>query len=159
MQIHNYGAWQTIMSIVHFNIGGAVGIGIGNDPSATPDYTFTYNGANYTVKNLQVLVGNVGGGAVTDILPSTSAVTISPGAVLDLNESHRYDRCPLAGAGDVLFGTGRLSVGSDHTHTTFSGSLTGDTAATLTKPARAPSHSVDRAPSTAGPRWHSARWW
>jgi len=60
MQIHNYGAGQTLFSITHFNGGGTnqAGLGIGNRVGGgnDADWTFLYNSAGYTVKNLQVVV-------------------------------------------------------------------------------------------------------
>ena len=61
MSISNYGASQTLFSINDWGGQGTVGVGIGNDPSPPQggvNWTFSNNGANYTVKNLIVLVGN-----------------------------------------------------------------------------------------------------
>ena len=59
MQIHNYLMQHTILSFSHFGSNGYVpGIGIGNNPVWSindPDWTFTYNAASYTNKNLFVL--------------------------------------------------------------------------------------------------------
>jgi len=58
MQVHNYGAGQTLFA---YNAWGAVRtseLGIGNQPSGNPDWTFnTSNISTYTVRTLQVLVG------------------------------------------------------------------------------------------------------
>lgn len=57
MQIHNYGAAQTLLAFN--NWGGSSGdvcLGIGNQPSSNPDWTFANNGAAYSVKTLQVYV-------------------------------------------------------------------------------------------------------
>ena len=58
MQIHNYGASQTVMAFNNWNNGGG-DIGIGNQVggSGQPDWTFANNAGNYTVKDLQVVVG------------------------------------------------------------------------------------------------------
>ncbi|HQL76427.1 MAG TPA: autotransporter-associated beta strand repeat-containing protein [Phycisphaerae bacterium] len=54
MQIHNYGAGQTLFAIDGFN--QTLQIGIGNQPVNQPDWTFNGNAASYSVKNLQVVV-------------------------------------------------------------------------------------------------------
>ena len=64
MQIHNTGAAQTVLAFNNWGgnaTPGNVDLGIGNDPGAPGnggglDWTFSHNGANYTVKSLQVLV-------------------------------------------------------------------------------------------------------
>ena len=60
LQLANYGASQCLISINNWGgNGGTIDIGIGNDPTGgNPDWTFAGNAANYTVKNLFVLVGN-----------------------------------------------------------------------------------------------------
>jgi hypothetical protein len=57
MQIHNYAAQQTILSVSQFT-QGSTGIGIGNcsySNGSDKDYTFIANQGAYTVKNLYVL--------------------------------------------------------------------------------------------------------
>jgi len=63
MQIHNYGAAQTLFAYNHWNSTSPV-VGIGNDPNTgrtnyNPDWTFAeqggYTASGYTVKNLWVL--------------------------------------------------------------------------------------------------------
>ncbi|HOD82191.1 MAG TPA: PEP-CTERM sorting domain-containing protein [Phycisphaerae bacterium] len=63
MQIHNYGAAQTLFAYNHWNTTSPV-VGIGNDPNTgrtnyNPDWTFAeqggYTASGYTVKNLWVL--------------------------------------------------------------------------------------------------------
>ncbi len=56
MQVHNYGAAQTLFALNHWNTGGPLEIGIGNNPADNPDWTFSNNGTAYSVKTLQVLV-------------------------------------------------------------------------------------------------------
>jgi lysophospholipase L1-like esterase len=82
MQVHNYGAQQTVWAINHFNNLNVIGTGIGNGPnSADPDYTLTYNAGNYTRKIFHVLVlpgGNsdVSAPTITGALPSRSLVQV-----------------------------------------------------------------------------------
>ncbi len=60
MQIHNFAAGHTVLSLSHFggnNLNPA--LGIGNNPvwsNNDPDWTFTYNAKTYSTKNLYVLV-------------------------------------------------------------------------------------------------------
>ncbi len=60
MQIHNYDAAQTIMAYNQWNSlmgsGSQSDLGIGNQASDSPDWTFALNSAGYSVKNMQVLV-------------------------------------------------------------------------------------------------------
>jgi hypothetical protein len=54
MQIHNYGAGQTIFAYNNWN-SGSPALGIGNSPSGNPDWTFNNISNNYTTKHLWVL--------------------------------------------------------------------------------------------------------
>lgn len=57
MQIHNWKEKQTVMAFNHW--GGTPGpadIGIGNAPKGNPDWTFSKNSTDYTVRRLTVLV-------------------------------------------------------------------------------------------------------
>lgn len=62
MQIHNYGASQTLLAFNNWGSNGDnVCLGIGTDPNTSrsqynPDWTFAVNGATYTVRYLQVYV-------------------------------------------------------------------------------------------------------
>ncbi|HEY3323481.1 MAG TPA: autotransporter-associated beta strand repeat-containing protein, partial [Planctomycetota bacterium] len=85
MQIHDYGTQQVLFAFNNWNGGGGE-LGIGADPNLArvnynPDWTFTGNNlANYTVRNLQVVVdARIGTG-----IPATSPLVIAPGASLDL---------------------------------------------------------------------------
>lgn len=57
MQIHNWKEKQTVLAFNHW--GGAPGtadVGIGNAPAGQPDWTFSKNAADYTVRRLTVMV-------------------------------------------------------------------------------------------------------
>jgi len=63
MQIHNTGAGKTVIAFNNWGAAttatpGNIDIGIGNNPNTANgrDWTFEHNGANYTVKSLQVFV-------------------------------------------------------------------------------------------------------
>jgi len=57
MQVHNFAAKQTLFAINNWGGGGGnLCLGIGNQPSGSPDWTFNQNGLGYTVRTLQVLV-------------------------------------------------------------------------------------------------------
>ena len=58
MQIHNYGAQQTILAYNRWSYGDTSDLGIGNQVGGNPDYTFARNANTYTIKNLEVWVGN-----------------------------------------------------------------------------------------------------
>ena len=55
-------------------------------------------------------------------LPAASAVTVSAGAVLDM-QGYSQAIGSLSGGGAVFLGTGTLTVGGDNTSTTFSGQI------------------------------------
>jgi len=57
MQVHNYGASQTLFAINHFNDPAArICVGIGNNPAGQPDWTFRDNANQYDYRRLHVLV-------------------------------------------------------------------------------------------------------
>lgn len=57
MQIHNYGAKQTLFAINHWVTGQNADLGIGNRPGApATDWTFAANAKSYEVKSLKVFV-------------------------------------------------------------------------------------------------------
>ncbi|MGK0185374.1 MAG: hypothetical protein ACI9R3_001151 [Verrucomicrobiales bacterium] len=57
MQVHNHDASQVIFAFNRWGNGtGGTEIGIGNNPGGNIDYTFAENGADYTTRNLYVLV-------------------------------------------------------------------------------------------------------
>jgi hypothetical protein len=70
MQVHNYAAGQTLFALNHWNSGGTLEAGIGNQPAssgANPDWTFSNSGTNYSIKTLHVLVRR----DATDTTPPT----------------------------------------------------------------------------------------
>lgn len=57
MQLHNADASQVLFAFNNWGGNGAVAdVGIGNNPSGQPDWTFAANAASYTIKTLQVYV-------------------------------------------------------------------------------------------------------
>jgi len=66
MQIHNYGAGQTIFAFNNWNTTASNSdLGIGNSPGANPDWTFSANAGTYASRRIYVLVkrGTYGGQA------------------------------------------------------------------------------------------------
>ena len=59
MQIHNFGARQTIFAYNNFSAGGNADIGIGNQLSGNPDWTFSANAKNCEKATLYVFVNEV----------------------------------------------------------------------------------------------------
>lgn len=59
MQVHNFGAKQTLFSINHWVNGAGADLGIGNGPDRTPDWTFSGNGGSYSSKRLRVYVREI----------------------------------------------------------------------------------------------------
>ena len=56
MQVHNYGAGQTLWALNCFNNYASVDIGIGNSPGDHSDWTFSFNGGNWDTRRLLVFV-------------------------------------------------------------------------------------------------------
>lgn len=56
MQVHNPEAGQTLFALNHWREGHRADVGIGNQPSNSPDWTFAGNAGSYTAKRLRVLV-------------------------------------------------------------------------------------------------------
>jgi sialate O-acetylesterase len=57
MQVHNYGAKQTIFAFNNWKSGNGADLGIGNGGTGKSlDWTFTGNSGTYTLRNLRVLV-------------------------------------------------------------------------------------------------------
>ena len=56
MQVHNHAAKQTLFSVNNWKSGNRADIGIGNQSTGNPDWTFAANAGSYQVKRLRVLV-------------------------------------------------------------------------------------------------------
>jgi len=75
MQIHNYGAKQTLFAYNQWGNAGTSNLGIGNQATDQPDWTFnTSNIGTYSIRTLQILVRTLG----VMNLPATN-VTASSG--------------------------------------------------------------------------------
>jgi sialate O-acetylesterase len=56
MQVHNHDARQTLFALNHWREGSHADVGIGNQPTGNPDWTFAGNAGAYQAKRLRVLV-------------------------------------------------------------------------------------------------------
>jgi sialate O-acetylesterase len=56
MQVHNHDAKQTLLALNHWSEGSKADLGIGNQPTNNPDWTFAGNAGTYQAKRLRVLV-------------------------------------------------------------------------------------------------------
>ena len=57
MQLHNFGAVQTLFAYNRWDAGGTGDLGIGNSPiGAHPDWTFRTNAGTYAVRTMDILV-------------------------------------------------------------------------------------------------------
>ncbi|HEU5123848.1 MAG TPA: sialate O-acetylesterase [Verrucomicrobiae bacterium] len=56
MQVHNHAKQQTIFAFNHWSEGDKADVGIGNNPSGNPDWTFKENAKEYSLRRLRVLV-------------------------------------------------------------------------------------------------------
>ncbi len=87
MQIANYGASQCLISFNNWNNSSVPCVGLGNQTGGSGNalnWTFNTNAASYTVKNLEIVVGNPGQ-ATAGPIPTTSVVTIGSTGILDVN--------------------------------------------------------------------------
>jgi len=75
MQIHNYGAGQTLFAFNAYNgyNGGELGIGNQVGGSGNPDWTFAGNAGSYTVRSLEIWV------LPTEVVPLPSAAWMGLG--------------------------------------------------------------------------------
>ena len=93
--------------------------------------TTILTGANAYTGITNVEAGTLQAGAA-NVFSANSATTVSSGGTLDLN-GFNQSIGSLAGAGRVSMAGATLTAGADNTSTTFSGTLSGDTASTLIK--------------------------
>ena len=56
MQVHNHDARQTLFAFNHWREGKGADLGIGNQPTANPDWTFSANAGTYPARRLRVFV-------------------------------------------------------------------------------------------------------
>ena len=56
MQVHNHAAKQTLFALNHWSEASRADVGIGNQSTGNPDWTFAGNAGAYKVKRLRVLV-------------------------------------------------------------------------------------------------------
>lgn len=92
MQIHNYGAQQTVMAYNNWGRGdNYADIGLGNYANGHPDWTFAYNAAGYTIKNLEVLVLMDQGGGPKP-LPEPAGLALFGAGLLGLGIARRRGR-------------------------------------------------------------------
>ncbi len=92
--------------------------------SKSTSATVTLAAANTYTGSTSVILGTLLTNAANSI-PSTSAVSVSSGAALDIG-SYNQTVGSIAGAGSVILGSGTLASGGDNSSTTFSGSISGN---------------------------------
>jgi sialate O-acetylesterase len=56
MQVHNHDAKQTLFAVNHWREGNGADLGIGNQSTGNPDWTFAGNAGTYQARRLRVLV-------------------------------------------------------------------------------------------------------
>jgi len=56
MQVHHFEARQTLFALNHWREGKRADVGIGNQPTGHPDWTFAANAGSYPAKRLRVFV-------------------------------------------------------------------------------------------------------
>jgi fibronectin-binding autotransporter adhesin len=131
MQIHNWGAAQTVIAYNAWGTGGNGNLGIGNQSVGEPDWTFNGNAPSYATKNLYVLVrpievGTSGNDTITlkrvngiiqyQITGAAGPVTVSDTAPLVINGLAGNDTVIVDYSGGNPIPTGGLTFnGGDPT--------------------------------------------
>jgi len=91
MQIHNTDSAQTVIAFNRWGgTGGNADLGIGNQPTGNPDWTFAQNGNAYFVKTLQVLV-RTAGDVTAPTMDSAEALLSATGLTVRFSEPLRAD--------------------------------------------------------------------
>ena len=132
---------------IDFNAGDGVHVDSGAGTS-------TILGANNSLQTTNIVSGTLQLGIVNGI-SSTSAVLVSAGATLDLNNFNDAIGS-LAGAGTVTLGSAELTAGDDNTSTTFSGIISGS-GSLIMAGIGVPSPSQEPTPMPAARRLAAAR--
>lgn len=109
-QIHNWGDKTTLLAVSHCGAGGnTLGIGIGNNTNfannatAYPDWTFSDNAAQYTVRNFYVFVRPTTAREDAGRNLADTDVILAAGATLDLGGKIQTIRS-VTGSGTVANG-------------------------------------------------------
>jgi len=93
MQIHNYGAAQTLFAYNRFGFSTPQSdLGLGNRPSSHPDWTFAQNASSYSAKVVEVWVGNA------TLVPEPSSLVLGAIGALGLFGYSRRRRQTSAAA-------------------------------------------------------------
>jgi autotransporter-associated beta strand protein len=104
-QIHNWGDKTTLLAISHLGSAGtAIGIGIGNNTQISngdPDYTFTYNAAQYVARTFYVFVRPALRSTGTTL--TSVDLSVAAGATLDLGGATQTVHS-VTGAGTISNG-------------------------------------------------------
>ena len=120
------GAGSVLTSTSGFTLqSGTVTAALAGSVALTKNTTGTVliSGANAYTGATTISAGTLRLGA-TETLPNASAVTVSAGATLDMNDLTDTVGS-LAGAGNLLLGAGTLIAGGDNTSTSFTGTAGG----------------------------------
>jgi autotransporter-associated beta strand protein len=101
-QIHNWGDKVTLLAITHLGTSAnPLGVGIGNDGGANPDYTFNDNATQFTVRNFYVCVRPTVRSTGSKL--ASVDLTIAAGATFDLGGGSQTVRS-ITGAGTISNG-------------------------------------------------------
>ncbi|MBS1368699.1 MAG: 9-O-acetylesterase [Lentisphaeria bacterium] len=97
MQIHNFGAKQTIFAYNKFAAGAASDIGIGNQPSGNPDWTFSSSGNKLAKATLYVFVDETPRKSESELMDQVKARVPEAGS---MKLAYAYDLRTGTGFGD-----------------------------------------------------------
>ncbi|MDO7875683.1 FG-GAP-like repeat-containing protein [Hymenobacter sp. ASUV-10] len=96
-QVHNLTDRQTVLAYNAWHKGDVDDIGIGNQPSGNPDWTFAANAGSYTVRRLYILVPNPG----RFVQPATVELDASGAATVTAAQVYRGNATDNCGTVNV----------------------------------------------------------
>ena len=96
-QVHNLTDRQTVLAYNAWHKGDVDEMGIGNQPSGNPDWTFAANAGSYTVKRLYILVPNPG----RFVQPATVELDASGAATVTAAQVYRGNATDNCGTVNV----------------------------------------------------------
>ncbi len=157
MQVHNYGAAQTIFAWNSWDNTTTDDLGIGNSPSGDPDWTFRANAASYTTRTLTVYVGSPDttpptvtsatsttadgaygvGGAINITLTFSESISSAAGLAITLDTGAVINSGALTNVSSysTTYTVGAGETSSDLTISSISGTITDAAANSTTNPA------------------------
>ena len=161
MQVHDYGAQQTIFAYNNWGGGGTTDLGIGSSSGPHFDWTFRNNANTYSVRNLKVYVGQVQADLTPPTVTPTVTGTLGDNGWYTSNVGVTWTVTDAESAVTSTSGCGPQSVTSDTAGVPFTCSATSaggsaSTSVTIKRDATAPSISGAANPAPNGNGWNNS---